>query len=211
MNHKTESSIACLGDPAGEQALVVAAKNGDEQAFETFFKRHQQKVLRVVLRYTRVREDAEDIVQQSFQKAFMHLRKFEGRSSFSTWLTRIAVNEALMFLRSIGAVREIPIDDMGMGSAASSTNTNASLVLDIYDPATKQLVWTAGQTKPLPSLDRPVAGLTYQSVSTIRQFKHSRNADGSLNSICLRCMLPVASADDELKLLEFEDRHVCNG
>ena len=139
MNYKTESSIACLRDPAGEQALVVAAKNGDEQAFETFFKRHQQQVLRVVLRYTRVREDAEDIVQQSFQKAFMHLRKFEGRFSFSTWLTRIAVNEALMFLRSVGAVREIPIDDMGMGSGASSTITDGSLVLDMYDPPTSSL------------------------------------------------------------------------
>jgi RNA polymerase sigma-70 factor, ECF subfamily len=111
MNHKAEPTIACLTDPAAEQALVVAAKNGDGQAFETLFKRHQQKILRVVLRYAHVREDAEDIVQQSFQKAFVHLCKFEGKSSFSTWLTRIAINEALMFLRSIGAVREVPIDD----------------------------------------------------------------------------------------------------
>jgi RNA polymerase sigma-70 factor (ECF subfamily) len=111
MNHNTEPTIACLSDPAAEQVLVVAAKNGDGQAFETLFKRHQQKILRVVLRYAHVREDAEDIVQQSFQKAFVHLCKFEGKSSFSTWLTRIAINEALMFLRSIGAVREVPIDD----------------------------------------------------------------------------------------------------
>jgi RNA polymerase sigma-70 factor, ECF subfamily len=100
-----------MSDSAGERTLVVAAKNGDEQAFETLFKRYQQKILRVVLRYAHVREDAEDIVQQSFQKAFVHLCKFEGKSSFSTWLTRIAINEALMFLRSIGAVREVPIDD----------------------------------------------------------------------------------------------------
>jgi len=111
MNHNTEPTIACLSDPAAEQVLVVAAKNGDGQAFETLFKRHQQKILRVVLRYAHVREDAEDIVQQSFQKAFVHLCKFEGKSSFSTWLTRIAINEALMFLRSIGAMREVPIDD----------------------------------------------------------------------------------------------------
>jgi len=111
MNDKAEPTVACLSDPAAEQVLVVAAKNGDGQAFETLFKRHQQKILRVVLRYAHVREDAEDIVQQSFQKAFVHLCKFEGKSSFSTWLTRIAINEALMFLRSIGAVREVPIDD----------------------------------------------------------------------------------------------------
>src|ERR1700740_163874 len=111
MNYNGEPTIPCLTDPAAEQMLVVAAKNGDEQAFETLFKRHRQKILRVVLRYAHVREDAEDIVQQSFQKAFVHLCKFEGKSSFSTWLTRIAINEALMFLRSIGAVREVPIDD----------------------------------------------------------------------------------------------------
>jgi RNA polymerase sigma-70 factor, ECF subfamily len=111
MNDKAEPTVACLSDPTAEQVLVVAAKNGDGQAFETLFKRHQQKILRVVLRYAHVREDAEDIVQQSFQKAFVHLCKFEGNSSFSTWLTRIAINEALMFLRSIGAVREVPIDD----------------------------------------------------------------------------------------------------
>jgi RNA polymerase sigma-70 factor (ECF subfamily) len=101
--------------------LVVAAKNGDEQAFETLFKRHRQKVLRVVLRYAHAREDAEDIVQQSFQKAFVYLHKFEGKSSFSTWLTRIAINESLMLLRHARALREIPVDDSAdQGSAASS-------------------------------------------------------------------------------------------
>jgi RNA polymerase sigma-70 factor (ECF subfamily) len=65
-------------------------------------------------------EDAEDIVQQSFYKAFVHLCQFQGESSFSTWLTRIAINEALMFLRSIGAVREVSIDDiLDAGSADS--------------------------------------------------------------------------------------------
>jgi RNA polymerase sigma-70 factor (ECF subfamily) len=111
MNHNAETMIACRTDAAAEQMLVVAAKNGDEQAFETLFKRHRQRVLRIVLRYTRAREDAEDVVQQSFQKAFVHLRRFEGKSSFSTWLTRIAINEALMFLRSIGAVRDLTVGD----------------------------------------------------------------------------------------------------
>jgi RNA polymerase sigma-70 factor (ECF subfamily) len=120
MNHKAEPTFACVSDPAGERTLVVAAKNGDEQAFETLFKRYERKILAVVLRYTRVVEDAEDIVQQSFYKAFVHLCQFQGESSFSTWLTRIAINEALMFLRSIGAVREVSIDDiLDAGSADS--------------------------------------------------------------------------------------------
>ena len=111
MNHDAEPTMAGLTDAAPEQILVVAAKNGDEEAMETLFKRHQQKLLRVVLRYTHVREDAEDIVQQSFQKAFAYLHKFEGKSSFSTWLTRIAINESLMLLRHGRALREIPVDD----------------------------------------------------------------------------------------------------
>src|ERR1700722_7141907 len=121
MNHNAEPTFACLTDPAAEQMLVVAAKNGDQQAFETLFKRHRQKILGIVLRYAHVREDAEDIVQQSFQKAFVHLHKFEGKSSFSTWLTRIAINESLMLLRHARALREMPVDDSDdQGGTASA-------------------------------------------------------------------------------------------
>jgi RNA polymerase sigma-70 factor (ECF subfamily) len=120
MKHRAERTIALASDPEGERTLVVAAKNGDEQAFETLFKRYQRRTLAVVLRYTRVVEDAEDIVQQSFYKAFVHLCQFQGESSFSTWLTRIAINEALMFLRRIGAVREVSIDDIRDAGSADS-------------------------------------------------------------------------------------------
>ena len=113
MSDTAAPTITCLNDREAEQVLVAAARHGDEQAFETLFNRYRQKVLRVVLRYTRVREDAEDVVQQSFHKAFVHLCRFEGKSSFSTWLTRIAINEALMFLRSTAAVREVYMDDAG--------------------------------------------------------------------------------------------------
>src|SRR5580704_17639925 len=128
MNHKGESTIPCLTDPAADQRLVVAAKNGDEQAFETLFKRHRQKILRVVLRYAHVREDAEDIVQQSFQKAFVYLHKFEGKSSFSTWLTRIAINESLMLLRHGRALREVSVNDHSEaeGNAASPETPDSS-------------------------------------------------------------------------------------
>jgi len=128
MKHKAEPTIACVSDPAGERTLVVAARNGDEQAFETLFKRYQRKTFAVVLRYTRVVEDAEDIVQQSFYKAFAHLWQFQGDSSFSTWLTRIAINEALMFLRRIGAVREVSIDairDEGSADSLDIPDSNA--------------------------------------------------------------------------------------
>ena len=105
-----------LVDPAAEDAaLVVAAKSGDGHAFEILVGRHEQRILFVARRITRTREDAEDVAQQSFQKAFTHLRKFEGRSAFSTWLTRIAITEALMFLRRSRGLREVLIEDLNDG------------------------------------------------------------------------------------------------
>jgi RNA polymerase sigma-70 factor, ECF subfamily len=103
--------LVSFGVPADDDALVLAAKNGNEQAFEILVKRHRRKILSVALGLTRVQEDAEDIAQQSLQKAFVHLHTFEGKSSFSTWLTRIAINESLMFLRRGRGQREISIDE----------------------------------------------------------------------------------------------------
>ena len=100
-----------LSEAGADEALVVAAKAGDEQAFEDLIKRHRPKILALARRYTRIPEDAEDVVQQTFQKAFIYLQKFEGKSSFSTWLTRIAINEALMLLRRRRALREVFVDD----------------------------------------------------------------------------------------------------
>jgi len=111
---REEAAIAFIDSIPGEgdMALVAAAKNGNRKAFEILVKRHQQRIFFVARRITRRREDAEDVVQQSFQKAFTHLRKFEGRSAFSTWLTRIAVTEALMLLRRNRGLHEVLIDDL---------------------------------------------------------------------------------------------------
>lgn len=110
MNNTPTTRIA-FSHAAGDHGFALAAIRGDERAFEVLFERYQHKIFALALRYTRVREDAEDIVQQTFQKAFIHLHQFEGKSSFYTWLTRIAVNEALMLLRKERAVRELLIED----------------------------------------------------------------------------------------------------
>lgn len=90
-----------------DEALVAATKRGDAQAFEELVLRHKQRVLPVALRITNNREDAEDVVQESFHKAFVHLDAFQEKSRFSTWLTRIAMNEAFMLLRRRGRVFEV--------------------------------------------------------------------------------------------------------
>ena len=79
--------------------LVAAAKGGDAHAFEELVVRYKHRVFAVAQRMTKNREDAEDAVQESFHKAFVHLARFEERSQFSTWLTRIVMNESLMLLR----------------------------------------------------------------------------------------------------------------
>jgi RNA polymerase sigma factor (sigma-70 family) len=109
-NEIGKRAVASSCDAAADEELVAATKKGDELGFESLAKRHQQEIFALAFRYTRVREDAEDIVQETFQKAFVHLQKFEGKSS-STWLTRIAINEALMSLRRRRALHEVPTDD----------------------------------------------------------------------------------------------------
>jgi RNA polymerase sigma factor (sigma-70 family) len=111
LNRIGEPGVTVSCDLTAEEDIVGAAKAGDGEAFETLFHRHQRKIFALAFRYTRVREDAEDIVQQTFQKAFVHLQTFEGKSSLSTWLTRIAINQALMLLRARRGLREVLIDD----------------------------------------------------------------------------------------------------
>lgn len=82
-----------------DSSLVASAKRGDREAFDLLMERHERRILFTAMRITRNREDAEDVVQQSFQNAFIHLDEFEEKASFSTWLTRIALNEALMHKR----------------------------------------------------------------------------------------------------------------
>jgi len=95
-----------------DSTLVAAIKNGESQAFEFLVKRHEAKAFRIAFRITPNREDAQDVVQESFLKAFTHLDRFQEKSSFSTWLTRIAINEGLMSLRRTRVAREVSVDDL---------------------------------------------------------------------------------------------------
>jgi RNA polymerase sigma-70 factor (ECF subfamily) len=98
-------------DEWSEENLVAAAKCGQRAAFGQLCKRHAKQAFRATHRITRNREDAEDAVQDSLLNAFVHLKDFDGRSQFATWLTRIAINSALMRLRKGRGIRETPIDE----------------------------------------------------------------------------------------------------
>src|SRR5262249_43547277 len=90
--HRSMANAAAIN----ERLLVAKAKSGCSRAFEELYERHRSRIHRTAFRILRNQQDAEDAVQRSFQVAFTKLRRFRGDSTFSTWLTRIAINEALM-------------------------------------------------------------------------------------------------------------------
>jgi RNA polymerase sigma-70 factor, ECF subfamily len=94
-----------------ESALVTAAKSGDMTAFSDLVQHYDRRVFRMAKQITQNDDDAEDVLQETFLKAYTHLADFQGNSKFYTWLVRIAVNEALMKLRKRRSDRTVPLDD----------------------------------------------------------------------------------------------------
>jgi RNA polymerase sigma-70 factor (ECF subfamily) len=94
-----------------EAALVARAKAGDMEAFSDLVQHYDRRVFRMAKQITQNDDDAEDVLQESFLKAYSHLDDFQGNSKFYTWLVRIAVNEALMKLRKRRSDRTVPLDD----------------------------------------------------------------------------------------------------
>ena len=104
--HRLESKIA----REDEHLLVAAAKKGDAAAFEELVSRYESKIFRLTMNITRNREDAEDALQDCFLSGLLHLNDFDGRSQLSTWLTRIAINAALMKLRRNRYSKEVSME-----------------------------------------------------------------------------------------------------
>ena len=102
--------IASRPQEPAEKSLVEAAKRGQSTAFGLLCERYTQQLFRAAHRITRSHEDAEDAVQDALLRAYVHLRDFDGRSTFATWLTRIAINSALMILRKKRTSSELPIE-----------------------------------------------------------------------------------------------------
>jgi RNA polymerase sigma-70 factor, ECF subfamily len=98
-------------EASDDLALAHASKRGDLAAFEKLVKRYDRKLFRIAQHLTHNREDAEDVVQEAFLKAFLHLGQFREDAKFSTWLTRIAMNQSLMMLRNRRPTREVSIDN----------------------------------------------------------------------------------------------------
>jgi RNA polymerase sigma-70 factor, ECF subfamily len=121
-NRMEECPVPGLSDTV----LVELAKDGDHDAYAELRRRHLPMAARAARRITRNDEDTEDVVQETFLRVLLHIKTFDGRSAFSTWVTRIAVNCSLMMLRKRRGHREISMD---------STDGNGYPVYQVHDPA----------------------------------------------------------------------------
>jgi RNA polymerase sigma-70 factor (ECF subfamily) len=121
-------------EPKWEEALVRASQNGDHHAIETLFRRYQRQLLGTARRILGNTEDAEDALQDGLLSAYRNVARFEGRCKFSTWLTRIVVNAALMRRRSANRLRLTSLD-----ATAAEDEVPMSEYLQNSDPSPEQL------------------------------------------------------------------------
>src|SRR5690348_15528489 len=108
-----EEALMAVSSQAGfdETTLVTQAREGDNGAFSELVKRYEAKIFRLAQHITQNREDAEDVLQETFLKAYEHLDQFQGNSKFYTWIVRIAVNQALMKLRRRKTDKSVSLDE----------------------------------------------------------------------------------------------------
>ena len=99
-----------------ERRLLARARGGDSASFELLCAPHRGRLLKTAFTITRNREDAKDAVQDSLMRAFVRIHDFRGDSKFSTWLTRIVINSALMIRRKNGSANHLSIDDTCEGA-----------------------------------------------------------------------------------------------
>lgn len=152
-----------VGEPVSDElALVEAAKAGDVAAFEGLVRRYDRNIFRIAQHITQNREDAEDVVQDAFFKAYSNLNQFQGQSKFYTWLVRIAVNEALMKLRRRRPERTVSLDE----DVKTEDDTIPREVAD-WSPNPEQQY---KQAELREILDRTIHGLpaTFRTVFVLR-------------------------------------------
>ena len=161
-----------LSPDADETELLERARNGDSQAFGALVERYQRRVVGVAQAVVHNQDDAVELAQETFVRAYENLAKFESRSSFSTWLYRIAANLAIDFRRREGRHQVLRGDD-----AETEINRLPSPRGDSYQETVRTELSQRinGALKELTSehraviLLREVEGLSYDEISDVLQ------------------------------------------
>ena len=161
---------------ASDDELLAAARSSDERAFAELSGRYRKSIHNTASRIVRHREDAEDVVQDTLFKAFIHLKYFRGTCRFSSWLTRIAINSALMLLRKRRSRSEVFCDQRGNGERSCE-------ISDFPDPSPNpERIYEKRQA--LDILSRAVTRLppAYRSVLT-QFYDHEESMQGIADTV----------------------------
>ena len=127
MDSQAQRQMQNRNDPdASDDFLVEQCKAGNQSAFDELMRRYHGAALKVALSIVRDKQDAEDEVQNAFWKAYEHIGQFNKDAKFSTWLTRIVVNQCLMKLRRTRRTRYTYIDDVVVGEEIVSLDLKDS-------------------------------------------------------------------------------------
>lgn len=158
-------------DPNGESGLVRKAKAGDVAAFSELVRRYERKIFRLARNITQNQEDAEDVLQEVFLKAYTHLDSFEGNSKFYTWLVRIAVNESLMKLRKRRSDKQVSLDE-----PVDTGEEEVTREIAVWE-ATPEQRYSQEELRRI--LDEAVAGLApiYRTVFQLRDMEEMSTED----------------------------------
>ena len=180
--------------------LVNRAREGDVQAFEQLVKQYDRQVFRIAQHITQNREDAEDVVQDAFLKAYEKLDQFQGNSKFYTWLVRIAVNESLMRLRKRRTGRMVSIDEEGFQESDEMT---------VPPEAARQLskgkFWDQVRdiTTHLPRMEREVFYLRFFDQLSIKEITAAMHKNEStVKTHLYRALSKVKAAAEAADLTE---------
>lgn len=141
-----------------DYALVIAARDGDQKAFAALYDKYRSSLLAFLLKYVSITEDAEDICQRSFEKAFMNIGKYNPQYAFSTWLYIIAQNEAIDHIRKArNALRSVSLsgDEADLRGASMTYSPEEIVILkQDMDHFTERIL-------QLPEIYRDVAKLRF--------------------------------------------------
>jgi RNA polymerase sigma-70 factor (ECF subfamily) len=168
-----------------DEGLVAVAKLGDRSAFAELWKRHSKIAFTKVYQITKNQADTEDVIQEAWIKAFIHLNTFDGRAKFSTWLTRIAINSALMALRRR---RSRPEDSL------ESTDGETLQIREIAD-RTKDLEEQYVNREGVERLRRAICRLSPQLRAVV---EIQQSEDGQVKEIAERAGISTSAAKSRL-------------
>ena len=165
----------------GDDKLVALAQKGEREAFEVLVERYQQKAYRIAFDFTRDREEAKDLSQEAFLRAFTHLKGFDMQASFYTWFYRILVNLCLDYRRRRGRIFWESLDEKAE-KAAERSDTAAVASSPDQEAMAKEISRRVGVAlEALPPKQRTAFILrNHQGLSILEMAKVMQAAEGTV-------------------------------